>query len=245
MKLLKADNYQTWFIEEAGQGVLIDPWLSNQLQPDNSIFIQRKRNQACLLGNKDYEKVQAIIVTAPFEDHLHIESIKLFPKSVNIYTSKFIKKLLLRAGVANDIYIINEEGVDIGSINFKALPTGFPYHPATFALLIEDSKGNRIFHEGHIVRFKYLMKNNIKADVAILTAEEVKLFGFLRLGMDYKRTLKACNILGAKELFITGSNPEKTTGFISKFLLIRSLEREKIQAKISVHDQAGNFINLD
>ena len=29
MKLLKADNYQTWFIEEAGQGVLIDPWLSS------------------------------------------------------------------------------------------------------------------------------------------------------------------------------------------------------------------------
>ena len=180
MKLLKADNYQTWFIEEADQGVLIDPWLSNQLQPDNSIFIQRKRNQACLLGNKDYEKVQAIIITAPFKDHLHIESIKSFPKSVNIYTSKFIKKLLLRAGVANDIYIINAEGVDIGLINFKALPTGFPYHPATFALLIEDRKGNRIFHEGHIARFKYLMKNNIKADVAILTAEEVKLFGFLR-----------------------------------------------------------------
>ena len=245
MKLLKADNYQTWLIEEADIAVLIDPWLSKQLQPDNSIFIQRKKSQASLLNDEDYEKVQAIIITAPFEDHLHIESIKSFPKSVKIYTSKFIKRLLLRAGVANDIYIINEDGIDIGSINIRALPTGFPYHPATFALLIEDSKGNRIFHEGHIARFKYLMKNNIKADVAILTAEEVKLFGFLRLGMDYKRTVKACDILGAKELFITGSNPEKTTGFISKFLLIRSIEREKIQAKINLHDQAGNFINLD
>jgi L-ascorbate metabolism protein UlaG (beta-lactamase superfamily) len=245
MKLLKADNYQTWLIEEADIAVLIDPWLSKQLQPDNSIFIQRKKSQASLLNDEDYEKVQAIIITAPFEDHLHIESIKSFPKSVKIYTSKFIKRLLLRAGVANDIYIINEDGVDIGSINIRTLPTGFPYHPATIALLIEDSKGNRIFHEGHIARFKYLMKNNIKADVAILTAEEVKLFGFLRLGMDYKRTLKACDILGAKELFITGSNPEKTTGFISKFLLIRSIEREKIQAKINLHDQAGNFINLD
>ena len=245
MKLLKADNYQTWLIEEADIAVLIDPWLSKQLQPDNSIFIQRKKSQASLLNDEDYEKVQAIIITAPFEDHLHIESIKSFPKSVEIYTSKFIKRLLLRAGVANDIHIINEDGVDIGSINFRALPTGFPYHPATFALLIEDSKGNRVFHEGHIARFKYLMKNNIKADVAILTAEEVKLFGFLRLGMDYKRTLKACDILGAKELFITGSNPEKTTGFISKFLLIRPIEREKIQAKINLHDQAGNFINLD
>jgi L-ascorbate metabolism protein UlaG (beta-lactamase superfamily) len=121
MKLLKADNYQTWLIEEADIAVLIDPWLSKQLQPDNSIFIQRKKSQASLLNDEDYEKVQAIIITAPFEDHLHIESIKSFPKSVKIYTSKFIKRLLLRAGVANDIYIINEDGVDIGSINIRSL----------------------------------------------------------------------------------------------------------------------------
>ena len=77
MKLLKADNYQTWLIEEADIAVLIDPWLSKQLQPDNSIFIQRKKSQASLLNDEDYEKVQAIIITAPFEDHLHIESIRV------------------------------------------------------------------------------------------------------------------------------------------------------------------------
>jgi|TARA_B110000914_G_C15521394_1_gene477270 hypothetical protein len=63
--------------------------------------------------------------------------------------------------------------------------------------------------------------------------------------MDYKRTLRACNILGAKELFITGSNPEKTTGFISKFLLIKPLEQEKIQSQINLHYHAGEFVNLD
>ena len=245
MKLLKADNYQTWFLEEGGKAVLIDPWLSKQLQPDNRIFIQRKRNQASLLSDEDYKRVHAIIITAPFEDHLHAESIKSFPKSVKIYTSKLIKKFLYRQGIVDNIHIIDAEGVDIGLMNFKALPIGFPYYPATFALLIEDSKGKRIFHEGHIAKFKYLIKNNIKADIAVLTAEEVKLFGFLRLGMDFKRTLKTCKILGAKELFITGSNPEKTTGFISKFLSIKSLEREKIQANISLHDQAGDFIELD
>ena len=245
MKLLKADNYQTWFIEEKGKAILIDPWLNKQLQPDNSVFIQRKRDQASLLTDEDYQKVEAIIITAPFEDHLHIDSIKFFSKSVEIYTTKFIKRILVKAEVKNPIHILDKEGVDICSLNFKALPTGFPYHPATFALLIEDSKGNTIFHEGHIVRFKYLITNNIKADIAILTAEEVKLFGFLRLGMDYKRTLRACNILGAKELFITGSNPEKTTGFISKFLLIKPLEQEKIQSQINLHYHAGEFVNLD
>ena len=129
-------------------------------------------------------------------------------------------------------------------MNFKALPTGFPYHPATFALLIEDKKGNRIFHEGHIARFKYLIKNNIKADTVILTAEEVKLFGLLRLGMDYKRTLKACNILDAKNLFITGTNPEKTSGLISKFLTISPLEKDKIKSKIKFFYKAGDSIDL-
>ncbi len=34
MKLLKADNYQTWYIEEENESILIDPWLTKQLQPD-------------------------------------------------------------------------------------------------------------------------------------------------------------------------------------------------------------------
>ena len=78
MKLLKADNYQTWYIEEGNNAILIDPWLSNQLQPDGSLFIQRKRDHATVLDQEKLNNVQAIIITAPFEDHLHIESIKSF-----------------------------------------------------------------------------------------------------------------------------------------------------------------------
>ena len=43
MKIIKADNYQTWYIEEDDQAILIDPWLSNKLKPDNSFFIQREK----------------------------------------------------------------------------------------------------------------------------------------------------------------------------------------------------------
>ena len=96
----------------------------------------------------------------------------------------------------------------------------------------------------HIARSSFLKANNIKADTVILTAEEVKLFGFLRLGMDSKRTLEACNLLGAKNLFITGSNPEKTTGLISKFLLTKPLEKTKIESEIKIHHQAGDSIKL-
>ncbi len=46
MKLIKADNYQTWYVEEKNKSIIIDPWLTNSLQPDKSFFIQRKKKIA-------------------------------------------------------------------------------------------------------------------------------------------------------------------------------------------------------
>ena len=43
MRVIKADNYQTWFIENQNQAILIDPWLTKTLKPDGSFFIQRKK----------------------------------------------------------------------------------------------------------------------------------------------------------------------------------------------------------
>ena len=79
--------------------------------------------------------------------------------------------------------------------------------------MILNENGFAVFHEGHVVNKKLIKNNNIKADIAILTAEEVKFFGLLTLSMRLKSTMIACNLLAAKKLFITGSNPLKNTGF--------------------------------
>ena len=42
MKIIKADNYQTWYLENNNNAILIDPWLTNTLQPEGSFFIQRR-----------------------------------------------------------------------------------------------------------------------------------------------------------------------------------------------------------
>ena len=111
----------------------------------------------------------------------------------------------------------------------------------TFSLLIEDNKGNSVFHEGHRVNFKYLNENNIKAEIAILTAEETKLFGFIQLGMNYRNTLKAANILGSSQLFITGNNPEQTQGFIKNFLKTKSFNIDDLSKEINVYKNEGDF----
>ena len=56
MKLIKADNYQTWYIENNNKSILIDPWLSNKLQPENSFFIQRNKDNITVLNQEQIEK---------------------------------------------------------------------------------------------------------------------------------------------------------------------------------------------
>ena len=75
MRVIKADDYQTWFIEEDGFGVLIDPWLDKKLNPESSILLQRERQATSSLSQKELDQVKVAIVTAPFIDHLHILSL--------------------------------------------------------------------------------------------------------------------------------------------------------------------------
>ena len=244
MKLIKADNYQTWYIEESDKSIIIDPWLTKQLQPKNSLFIQRTKQFATCLSEDELSKVGAIIITAPFEDHLNIESIRLFPTKTPIYTSQFVKKTIRKKKVLNPIFILNENITNICNIQVRALPTSYPYYRSTFSILFENKNNKRIFHEGHIVNFKYIEEKKIKADVAILTADQVKLFGLITLGMNTMKAINACKLLESNTLFITGNNPEKTKGLIGKFLRIKKINTKKLSKNIRYYCDMGDSIEL-
>ena len=55
MKIIKADNYQTWYIEHLDSAILIDPWLTNTLQPEGTFFIQRRKKIQLV-----YQKIKLI-----------------------------------------------------------------------------------------------------------------------------------------------------------------------------------------
>ncbi|GIS49051.1 MAG: hypothetical protein Ct9H90mP22_6390 [Gammaproteobacteria bacterium] len=191
------------------------------------------------------KKIGAIIITAPFEDHLHVESIKFFDNKVPIYPSKIEKRFLLNRNIQNPIFILNEQGTEICGMNVKSLPTSYPYYKSTFSILIEDKNRNKIFHEGHVVNFRYIKKNKIKADVAILTADNVKLFGLISLGMISSKTLTACSLLESENLFITGNKPQDTTGLISNFLKIDNYEFDEISKSIKTYANSGDCLELN
>ena len=94
MLVKKADNYQSWYIEEDGFGILVDPWLDMKLNSKTSILLQRTRAYEHNLENNEIEKVKAIIITAPFIDHLHLPTLKNLGLERTIYSSNLIKRIL-------------------------------------------------------------------------------------------------------------------------------------------------------
>ena len=103
MRVLKADDYQTWLIEEDNFSVLVDPWLDKRLNPHSSFILQREREEPSCLSEKDLNKVKAVIITAPFVDHLHLPSLKKLNKDVQIITTSRVKKTLEKKGFLNKL----------------------------------------------------------------------------------------------------------------------------------------------
>tara|TARA_B100000614_G_scaffold132616_1_gene118181 strand:+ start:778 stop:1509 length:732 start_codon:yes stop_codon:yes gene_type:complete len=241
MKVKKADDYQSWYVQEGDRGLLIDPWFDSELVDGKGWFLQRRKEKKTELSKEEISAVQDIIITAPFEDHLHLKTLKDFP-TANIWCSSQVKKILLKKKLENKILEFSSDSQLIGNLNVQALPAGFPYNTTAHCLLISNKNGFKVFHEGHVVNKKLLIENNIEADVAILTGEEVKFFGLMTLSMNMRKAIEACKLLKAKKLFITGSNPLKNSGFINNFLKFKKMDKDALDNNIEVFYDAGSTL---
>ena len=71
MKIIKIDDYQSWYVESDEEAIIIDPWLDKVMQPKSNLFINRSRNENALITEEMINKVSCILISAPFEDHFH------------------------------------------------------------------------------------------------------------------------------------------------------------------------------
>ena len=241
MKVKKADDYQSWFIEEGKEALLIDPWFDSFLVEGRGWFLQRKKEKKSFLTEDEISQVKNIVITAPFEDHLHFNTLKKF-SSANIWCSSQVKSILLKKNFKNKIFELSSSN-SIGNLEVRVYPAGFPYNSTAYCLHILNDEGFAVFHEGHVVNKKVIQNNSIKADIAILTGEEVKFFGLITLSMNTRKAIETCKLLKAKKLFITGSNPLKNSGFINNFLKFKKLDNDALDNNIEVFYDAGSTLS--
>ena len=218
MRVVKADDYQTWFIEEDGFGVLTDPWLDKKLNPESSVLLQRERKETSSLSQKELDQVKVVIVTAPFIDHLHIPSIKKLNNKVKIITTKKVRKILIKNQIDNPIACIDNQIIEIGPFKLSVFPAGFPYSWSAFCFFLENTAGKTIFHEGHKANFRNLKRLNRKCDVVLVTLDKVKFLGIITLSMGPKEGFKTAHLLDSKRIMATGTQPNQIQGLIKYFL---------------------------
>ena len=225
MRVLKADDYQTWYIDEDNFSVLIDPWLDKRLNPHSSFIFQREREVPSCLNEKDLSKVKAVIITAPFVDHFHLPSLKKLNKDVQIITTSRVKKTLEKKGFLNRVTCVGNNPIEIGPFKLSAYPAGFPYNWSSFCFYLENNKGKRLFQESHVANLSLIKKINQTCDLALITVDSVKLLGVLKLSMSLEQSLKVTSLLGAKKLMATGTSPFLLKGLIRKLLLTESKQK--------------------
>jgi len=225
MRVLKADDYQTWYIDEDNFSVLIDPWLDKRLNPHSSFILQREREVPSCLNEKDLSKVKAVIITAPFVDHFHLPSLKRLNKDVQIITTSRVKKTLEKKGFLNRVTCVGNNPIEIGPFKLSAYPAGFPYNWSSFCFYLENNKGKRLFQESHVANLSLIKKINQTCDLALITVDSVKLLGVLKLSMSLEQSIKVTSLLGAKKLMATGTSPFLLKGLIRKLLLTESKQK--------------------
>ena len=245
MRVLKADDYQTWYIDEDNFSVLIDPWLDKRLNPHSSFILQREREVPSCLNEKDLSKVKAVIITAPFVDHFHLPSLKKLNKDVQIITTSRVKKTLEKKGFLNRVTCVGNNPIEIGPFKLSAYPAGFPYNWSSFCFYLENNKGKRLFQESHVANLSLIKKINQTCDLALLTVDSVKLFGVLKLSMSLEQSIKVASLLGAKKLMATGTSPFLLKGLIRKLLLTESKQKNfSIEGDLQILYERGDELFL-
>ncbi len=220
MKIIKIDNYQSWYIESNDIAIIIDPWLDKVMQPKSNFFINRIRDENALITDEMISKVACILVSAPFEDHFHEKSLKRFDTDTLVLTSKPSKRKLKKLGFNNIETLRDGIQKNIGDLSIKAHHAGFPYN-YLWTFSFEITQGDKVLYfESHVDKPSRIKQKGLKADCAILTTEEVKILGLLPLSNSSETTLKILKELECKNIMIQGSDPAETKGLISYFLKI-------------------------
>jgi len=219
MQLIRGDNYQSWVYSSESDLVAVDPWLTRkQVFPILGWLLYRDSEKSSYLEQHDQiDAVTHIIITAHFSDHLDLESLKKFKADIPIFTTEEAAKVLIKNQFTNTVVVKPQHKYQLGSFELEVYKAGSPYHSTTFAYTLRDA-ASIIFHEPHMVNSNLSFKN---LNACILTVDQVKVLGFIKVSMGIEQAKKMQRKLNAEYLLATGIAPNKTKGLITYLLSIK------------------------
>ncbi len=241
MQIIRGDDYQSWVYSNEGDLVVVDPWLTKkQVFPGLNWLLHRSASdESYLIKNNLVNQVTHIIITAHFSDHLDLDSLNLFRKDVEIFTTHEASKVLIKNGFENITVVQINKSYELGSLRLIIYQAGKPYHTTTFAYSLEDGK-SKLFHESHMFNMNTRIE---EVEACIMTVDRVKVFGLVQVSMDLEQAKSAQSTLKAKYFISTGIAPSRTKGLISYIL---SVKESYLQTELlsSVCREAGDSLSI-
>jgi len=218
MQIIRGDDYQSWVYSHGSDLIAVDPWLTKTQEfPILRWLLYRHSTEPAYLKKYHFvSKVNYLIITAHFSDHLDMDSLNQFDVNTPIYTTKAAERNLAANGFLNITIVKPGHKYQLGNFDLEIFHAGKPYHSTTFSYTLA-AEGSIVFHEPHMLNtklnFEYL-------DACILTVDQVKVLGLVQVSMSDRDAQHAKSQLNAKYLIATGIIPSRSKGLISWILSI-------------------------
>ena len=121
MQIIRGDDYQSWVYSNEGDLVVVDPWLTKkQVFPGlNWLLYRSASDESYLVKNNLVNQVTHIIITAHFSDHLDLDSLNLFGKDIQIFTTHEASKVLIKNGFENITVVQINKSYELGSLRLR------------------------------------------------------------------------------------------------------------------------------
>lgn len=230
MRLLRIDDYQSWCVCTDRAHVLVDPWLVGDLNVGPGWFFRRSFDERD--GHSSgVPKCDALVITAPFGDHLHTPSLSLLPKTVPVWTTQACVRALQKLGFKHvEVLAVDSSTEVVPGISMRAIPSGRPYDDTSMGVMVGvTGEAPTIYLEPHTFDMESLQLLSDAPTVVLAPLEQVTLFS-KRFAMGPGVLAEGLALADARYYVPTGTDPQKARGLIRLGLRIRGTDKDLSEA---------------
>jgi L-ascorbate metabolism protein UlaG (beta-lactamase superfamily) len=247
MTVQRLNQDSSWKITINGQRFLLDPWLIGS-EIDGFSWFNEQWHRTPPVGLADIGEVDFVVVSQPFSDHCHEQTLQLLSPELPLLLVPAAQKRLAKTfGDTRSFFLIPEwkRGfLDFSGLQLSLFKTSGLLDQVHNGLLILSPDGNNIFYAPHgfvpnAAQVTFLQKHPIHLLIATVSAYHLPFFlgGTVNLGL---RSLeKLAQVLRPKHILSTHDEQKHAKGLVPK------IARTFYPDAAMVSAQQPNFIALN
>jgi len=245
--LQRLNQDTTWKITIADQTLLLDPWLTGT-EIDGFSWFNEQWHATPPVSIEDLGKIDHIVISQPFSDHCHEETLQLLAPEIPIAAvaaaRKRLEKTFRQSRSFNTIPEYKNGFLDLGGLRFTQFRTASIIDQVHNALLILGPNGENIFYAPHGFVPNAQQAAALKQypiHVLIHTVSEYHLPFFLggtvNLGLNVLQ--KLAQILNPRHIVSTHDEQKHAKGLVPK------IARTFYPSAVMVLEKQPNFIAVE